>query len=489
LHKEKKLSSNLPLQTMRPKTCKVEPILKLLLLVVTILVLDFSCQKKSDTDQKKLDGIWKSIGYGQQIEINDSVVSFYDTYATGCNFNFKVSKNSIGNHFKLIKLTSDSLTLKFGITEYDFIKAKSERENCDQTQFPNKNALTNFNALWHTFNENYCSFTLRQINWENLKNKYRKRLNEQSSEKELYAVLNEMLTEMNDGHVSINIPESFAINQENNSERVLRDLAIKRVNEKYLSKVTSYNKGVINWGFISNDIAYIQINSCGDLANYNLDQNLSPEEFLDVYEKRAEESTNYSSDVLAGVDTQIDSIVKQIQFVKYCIIDIRFNGGGLDEAGLSVLSHFIKKRIKVFTKKARFENGFTREQNIFINPDENYFDGNLFILTSHQTASAAEVFLLASMNLPKTISIGSNTEGIFSDVLSKKLPNGWDYGLSNEIYLSTKGISYEEIGIPADYNINYNLNAIDFYNDLIEELKKGDKAIETVFRIIKDESQ
>jgi len=102
-------------------------------------------------------------------------------------------------------------------------------------------------------------------------------------------------------------------------------------------------------------------------------------------------------------------------------------------------------------------------------------------LTSHQTASASETFVLASLNLTNAQKIGSNTEGVFSDVLSKKLPNGWDYSLSNEVYESADKINYERIGIPADYKIDYSEKTSEFYNNLLEELKTGeDSAIEKV---------
>ena len=104
-------------------------------------------------------------------------------------------------------------------------------------------------------------------------------------------------------------------------------------------------------------------------------------------------------------------------------------------------------------------------------------------MTSHQTASASETFVLASQNLLKTKTIGSNTEGILSDILSKKLPNGWEYGLSNEIYESIDGINYEHDGIPADYNLDYEINAKEFYKNLIFELKTKDRAIEKVMKL------
>jgi len=86
--------------------------------------------------------------------------------------------------------------------------------------------------------------------------------------------------------------------------------------------------------------------------------------------------------------------------------------------------------------------------------------------------------------LPNAKKIGSNTAGIFSDILSKKLPNGWEYVLSNEIYESADRINYERIGIPADYKMSYSEKTTEFYNNLLEEIKTGgDRAIEKVVEL------
>jgi carboxyl-terminal processing protease len=50
--------------------------------------------------------------------------------------------------------------------------------------------------------------------------------------------------------------------------------------------------------------------------------------------------------------------------------------------------------------------------------------------------------------------IGSATSGAISTALEKKLPNGWSYAISNEIYMDNKGKCYENIGILVDYELN-----------------------------------
>jgi C-terminal processing protease CtpA/Prc len=369
-----------------------------------------------------------------------------------------------------------------GYTDYDFIKSNSDKITCNKNS-ESKNPLTNFDALWNTFNENYPSFELKKVDWKKIRDKYRQRLNSQSTDLELFNILEEMTSELKDGHVSIEIPEILEndIEETEDGSDELREQAISSINSKYLKSFKTYNNGTINWGVINEDISYIQINDFEDLADYPIDQNLSNEKFWDEYWEKAENSNNYPKDVLNGFKKLMQRIFSDIKQTTTCIIDVRFNGGGFDQAGLEVLSYFTDKKIIGFSKKARFKDGFTKTQNIYIEPKQEKYSGNLYILTSYQTASASETFVLASQNLPKTKTIGSNTEGILSDVLSKKLPNGWEYGLSNEIYESTNGINYESGGIPADYDLDYDKNPIEFYNNLMVE--KEDKAIEKVIEL------
>lgn len=138
----------------------------------------------------------------------------------------------------------------------------------------------------------------------------------------------------------------------------------------------------------------------------------------------------------------------------------------------------------MFSKKAKFLEGFTEPQNFSINPADKTYNKPVFLLTSHQTASAAEIFTLGSMKIKNITRVGSNTKGIFSDVLEKKLPNGWTLNISNEVYQSDEGICYENVGIPPNKEINYPTNPIFFIAKLKTRIKSGDKAIEMVYKLI-----
>lgn len=453
--------------------------------VLCLVVLSgiFSCTKRQKTEPN-LNGIWNTIGYGKQFVVTDSKATIYDIYTDGCALNIQLTRNAFEDRFNLTRLTNDSLMIRYGITDYNFIRKKSEAEVC-RDDYKTNDPLINFDALWNTFNEHYVSFKLREIDWQKSREKFRTRLNAHSSDLELFQVLKEMTSELKDEHVKIRTPEvlenEIIMNDSYPSE--LRASVINAINDKYIDSLKTYNKGIVNWGTINNTIGYIQINAFEDLANYNIDQELSNNAFWEKYWEKAEERNTYRNDNLTGILGVMSQIVQDLKHLKSCIIDVRFNGGGFDETGLAVLSYLTDKKRMVFSKKARVGDGFTKPQNIFIEPNGKRYLGNVYLLTSFQTASAAEVFVMAAQNLPNVKTIGSNTEGIFSDILGKKLPNGWEYGLSNEIYLSADGINYEKQGLPSDFDLKYKRNPEEFYNNLFIEIKTGDHAIEKVMEL------
>lgn len=54
---------------------------------------------------------------------------------------------------------------------------------------------------------------------------------------------------------------------------------------------------------------------------------------------------------------------------------------------------------------------------------------------------------------PRPVLIGENTQGVFSDILTRELPNGWWFGLPDEEYLNPAGRGYDVTGIAPDIRV------------------------------------
>ena len=83
------------------------------------------------------------------------------------------------------------------------------------------------------------------------------------------------------------------------------------------------------------------------------------------------------------------------------------------------------------------------------------------LLTCHSVFSGGEAFALAIKQLPHVTILGDHTNGIFSYTLDKKLPNGWDYCLSYQVYYSADMVCYEGLGVPADIELFNNKSDIE----------------------------
>ena len=221
------------------------------------------------------------------------------------------------------------------------------------------------------------------------------------------------------------------------------------------------------------------------LAEVDLPDTLDFAQFWGAYWELAETSGYHRDAEAEGARMIVDSIVRDLSDARAFIIDIRFNGGGKDDASLAFLHPFVDATDKAFTKKAKLENGYTKPQEITLATPEHSFDGPIFLLTSPQTASAAEIMTLASMSSPRVTRIGSATEGIFSDMLDRVMPNGWTYSLSNEVYQDLNLNNYESKGIPPHHDLGYPRDSREMYESLAEEMKNGDKAIEMALRLAK----
>jgi len=470
-----------------------------LILILLISILTISCQtnQKKNIEKEKinLNGNWEYLGFGKAKTFGDSIIKSYHISSAG---NVRTSDNSAEDFFKyytIDTLSNDTILLKDGVKTFKLFRSDKDFENHIKDTLSN-NPTYNFEVLWNTFNEQYCYFKERNVDWKSIYKKYEPQVNSDTKPLELYLIFERMLGEIKDGHISINLPDELEEDYENqltsnknDVDQEIPDGLEKKVKnliiEKHLKNVKSYNQGELKWGMIDKDVAYIQTSNMISWAHYPITDSLSTNQFWKEWWRYFNKADNHHNDVAKGTRFIMDSIVKSIKNAKACIIDLRFNGGGFDDVSVEILNHFVTKKTNIATKKVRLGKGFTKKQKMNLMPSENNFKATLYILTSHETASAAELLVLGSKEIPNAKIIGSTTEGVFSDILHKKLPNGWTYGLSNMIYESMDEISYEEIGIAPDYKLGYPVKSKDFYEYLFEDLKDGDDAIEKVIEIIK----
>jgi C-terminal processing protease CtpA/Prc len=145
--------------------------------------------------------------------------------------------------------------------------------------------------------------------------------------------------------------------------------------------------------------------------------------------------------------------------LKALVIDVRINFGGDDPYGLAIASRLATDEYLAYTKEARADpvdrNRWTPGDPSIVRPTTRPgFRGPVVELIGPATISAGETFTQALMGrTPHITRIGANTQGVFSDVLVRRLPNGWTFGLPNEVFRTPDGRTFDGPGIPPDVRV------------------------------------
>lgn len=400
-------------------------------------------------------GVWHSDGYGWYIIIKDGKAG--EVFHAGDGFCLQtkgdeINKTIVGLSLIELEDKGQAFTAKTSenITQFRFRKVRALPKECSDANTLNPDPIVNFEAAWKYFDTHYAFFAERKVDWKAVYARYRPKVTPQTTSEELYNIIGNMLSEMNDRHVIINHTDGrefraglgpiiepwvkdFTANPQGAENAIdyvnMRMAPFKAiVEQKYMAgPVSKAGQGQIVWGRLKGNVGYIRLDS------------------LYFYDARS--GYKYQN---AELETAMDKALRELKDVKAFVIDMRFNLGGNDGLGLTLMSHFADKERLAYTKQARNGGGFTALQDIEVVPARNRFKGKVAVLIGNVTVSAGENFTIATLPYPNVFRVGEPTAGAMSDVLMKPLPNGWQVGISNEIFRSANGQDVEVSGIKPD---------------------------------------
>lgn len=456
--------------------------------LIALLAIVFACHNTPTQKTETLNGTWESVGSGWILEIKDSTsYQFYDITSISC---VPIRKGSLQELQKVLKLQNDTLNLLEGVINYQFIRSKALPQLCIETNTEkNKNPIYNFEVFAETVKEHYAFFELNKINWNQLYKQQKGKLTEKSTDVELYLVIEETLELLNDNHAfleatdEVNTELEKQSNQDKNTSDHLPeygDMEVAGIVAKHhlkedLTRDYKLKFPLIQWGKMNDDVGYIQVKSMWLFANLDVPKKRIDEvgyvdAFVETFHQMYE--GDYVTEEVKEVSKIMDMVMNDLAGMKSIIIDVRFNGGGQDAVSFEILSRFIPKgKLQVATQKLRFRNRFTPILPLYIDGITNAFTKPVYVLTSKQTGSAAEALSIATMSMQHVKRIGSATSGAMSTALEKKLPNGWTFAISNEIYMDNNGKPYENIGVPVNYELNYPNERQTFFRSVVNDLE------------------
>lgn len=308
----------------------------------------------------------------------------------------------------------------------------------DKSTMINRDPETNFEELWTTFHNRYPFFKLRNVDWQEQYALYRPKVTRTTRESELFNIFCQMLLPLNDGHVELEAKidgkKRFFVAEQ--KPRFWQEFTEREIDQ--LFKTTESTLVANDFGKLAKTQAWM-LRYCRS----------STFGYLRILELEGIKK--------APLNAALDEISRDFPDLNGFIIDIRNNPGGDDSTAIAVINRFCDRRRVAFHRKTKIgpgEDDFTPLKTWYLEPTGSLqFTGPIALLTCDSVFSGGEAFALAIKQLPHVTVIGDRTNGIFSYQLEKTLPNGWEYCLSYQVYLSADMVCYEGKGVPVDVEL------------------------------------
>lgn len=303
--------------------------------------------------------------------------------------------------------------------------------------------IKNFEAFWNLFNDSYASFEEKDIDWSQIRNEFSPKVTATTTDLELFQIFTEMVKPLNDAHIVLNaksLDTAFSATRKSRIREELSPIPNKDLGTEFrsMTEQTLYRNGFDSIKQIGPEFRDKK------LFTYTTNGIIGYLRFFRSF------STFLKMDGF-GLNNQLDQIFGEFSDAESLIIDIRFNMGGTDEFSQKIAGRFVNKKVVGFLKQTRKDGEFGELKEKYIKPaGKKPFKHPIILITNDRTVSAADVFALMMAELPNVTILGEPSNGSYSDIYSKKLPNGWRINLSNQRYFSLGMNNYEGVGTPVD---------------------------------------
>jgi carboxyl-terminal processing protease len=445
----------------------------LALIILPIFFLSCVSQDAENQDKtlaskdNRLNGIWKSIGYGYILKIEQGKATFYDITEKYCLKNPYMShEHSYQQLLDMVEMAGknkllhpwENFPIEFNrITKIPSLCQRSYLLETDNSK-SNVDPIDIFNVYWQTFAEQFAYSEEIHWDWNAKYNEWREKIHGNMSNEELLKILDQIMEQVRDGHsiifnadgdelIKSKFPRKAAYKQKLRAEFEAHD--------EYSSFRSFYWNNYRKWKQVLGsylESPYIPHSVDEDIMLAKLESNLS---YLRIDEMGGYVHGSNDSQV-AAVNSVMTTAIKGFNASNGLVIDLRLNGGGHDDITKTWLSYLINEELITGIKQTKVHNGFSKPRKITVPPiDGERYLGPIVVLISEETASAAESFLQGLRARGNVTFVGENSFGALSTMLFKALPNGWSFSLSNHKYMAHDGTSYEFSGFPVDYNYEF----------------------------------
>lgn len=404
--------------------------------------------------QQSITGLWRSQGYGYIFDVQPSGLRAFEVTATTCVPGLTATRSaSTAPDREAVFTTSDKdvfFVRAGGSTDHKVLHFEGSVSDMRIDRLPRlpsicdpptaNTPLDNFETFTRTWAENYISFDLKHVDWDKIVAANRAKVTPALQPAQLFDLFESMIKPFGDAHTSLNAPKLkrgfYGFRPGTDRPRGGIDKLFEATARAYLhGPLKKFCNGQIEYGHIDPETGYLRIIS------------------FSGYSKQGDFASGS-----AALQSALDEIFSD-SGLRALVIDVRVNFGGDDPYGIDIAARLATAEYLAYTKQARSDpadhNKWTARDPSVVRPSSRPgFRGPVVELIGPLTISAGETFTQALMGrTPRVQRIGENTQGVFSDVLGRRLPNGWLFGLPNEIYLTPDEKAFDGAGIPPDIEV------------------------------------
>ena len=176
-----------------------------------------------------------------------------------------------------------------------------------------------FEEFWQLLDDHYAFFDLRNVDWKTQKEKFAPRITSSMSEDELFQELFDMINPLQDGHTFIIYKGKKYRSGGDKAIWAQARPTLELIRQKYLKAYKERANGAIGYGMINDRIGYVRITAM---------EGYSPDE--------------------------IDGVLNALSDAESMVVDVCFNGDGMDQTSLALAGRFADQPCFAYSKDLAF---------------------------------------------------------------------------------------------------------------------------------------